>query len=105
MVAGEHRRHRQILAITSRLSFHSRLRTRIYETGAPDLSNRSTLRRGWQRGRSSLGASEPVIKFDRRPFEHPLLLPRRASALGRDARPGARWIEFTSSKGFTPAAP
>jgi len=40
------------------------LRTRIHETGVP-------YRCGWQRGWFSVGASEPVTGFDRRPFEHP----------------------------------
>jgi hypothetical protein len=44
----------------------------------PDERNGFMLRRGRQRGwRADTGASEPVIEFDRRPFEHPVLSPGR----------------------------
>jgi hypothetical protein len=40
----------------------------------PDGMKRSKVWRGRHGGWSRLGVSEPVNEFDRRPFEHPLLL-------------------------------
>jgi hypothetical protein len=61
---------------TNPIKFPFAARTRIYETGVPYGAVGSEVG-------IDFGAIEPVIKFDRRPFEHPLylLLSRRASSL------------------------
>jgi hypothetical protein len=73
---------------------HGRRQSSCHSRCAPGSMKRCTLRRGRQRGRFSPGASEPGIKFGRRPFEHPLLSQGRAPSLWLGARAEARWIEL-----------
>jgi hypothetical protein len=73
----------------------ARRQSSCHSWSAPGSMKRCTLRRGRQRGRFSPRASEPVIKFGRRHFEHPLLSPRRVPSLWLGASPGARWIELS----------